>query len=158
QRADLPRLDQDGARHPGRRRGARTVRDEDGAARRGGRACSDAGDAGRHAERRRLCALEGQRDRDAACAAPAAQPGDTAAGDSVADRGGGHRPAVAASVNTAPPAAPSPDAGAQPQRTALAWSRTGLAVSVNAVLVLRLGEASGQTLTTALGIFLLLAA
>jgi hypothetical protein len=31
-------------------------------------------------------------------------------------------------------------------------------VSVNAVLVLRLGEESGQALTTALGIFLLLAA
>ena len=50
------------------------------------------------------------------------------------------------------------DPGLQPQRTALAWTRTGLAVFVNAFLVLRLGEQAGQPLTTALGIVLLLAA
>ena len=50
------------------------------------------------------------------------------------------------------------DPGLQPQRTALAWGRTGLAVFVNAFLVLRLGEQSGRTLTIALGIFLLAAA
>jgi uncharacterized membrane protein YidH (DUF202 family) len=53
---------------------------------------------------------------------------------------------------------PSPDPGLQPQRTALAWNRTALAVCVNALLVLRLGEQSHQVLTTVLGIFLLVAA
>lgn len=37
----------------------------------------------------------------------------------------------------------SADPGLQPQRTALAWSRTALAVLVNAVLVLRAGAHGG---------------
>ena len=50
------------------------------------------------------------------------------------------------------------DPGLQPQRTALAWVRTGLAVFVNALLVMRLGEQHDHPLTTALGILLLAAA
>lgn len=50
------------------------------------------------------------------------------------------------------------DPGLQPQRTALAWSRTGLAVFVNALLALRAAAQSGQTLLAAVGIVLLVAA
>ena len=49
------------------------------------------------------------------------------------------------------------DPGLQPQRTALAWSRTALAVFVNAFLVLRTGVQTGQALTTGLGVILLVA-
>lgn len=50
------------------------------------------------------------------------------------------------------------DPGLQPQRTALAWSRTGLAVFVNALLALRTGAQLGRTFVIALGIVLLFAA
>jgi uncharacterized membrane protein YidH (DUF202 family) len=52
----------------------------------------------------------------------------------------------------------SADRGLQPQRTALAWSRTGLAVFVNALIVLRAGLVTELPLIIALGVFLLVAA
>ena len=50
------------------------------------------------------------------------------------------------------------DPGLQPERTALAWSRTGLAVLVNALLVLRAGLQLGSRPTAGLGVALLSAA
>lgn len=50
------------------------------------------------------------------------------------------------------------DAGRQAERTALAWSRTGMAVLVNAVLVLRAGLQQASKPTTGLGVVLLAAA
>jgi len=50
------------------------------------------------------------------------------------------------------------DPGLQPQRTALAWSRTSLAVLVNALVVLRTGAQAGKTPLIVLGILLLVAA
>jgi uncharacterized membrane protein YidH (DUF202 family) len=50
------------------------------------------------------------------------------------------------------------DPGLQPQRTALAWHRTGLAVLVNALVVLRAGAKAEQPFILALGIILLVAA
>lgn len=50
------------------------------------------------------------------------------------------------------------DPGLQPQRTALAWSRTGLAVLVNALIVLRAGFQAEQPFIVALGFILLGAA
>ena len=49
------------------------------------------------------------------------------------------------------------DPGLQPQRTALAWVRTGLAVFVNALVVLRTGLVTGQFFILALGTVLLVA-
>ena len=49
------------------------------------------------------------------------------------------------------------DPGLQPQRTALAWVRTGLAVFVNALIVLRAGFATAQVFILALGTILLAA-
>jgi hypothetical protein len=49
------------------------------------------------------------------------------------------------------------DPGLQPQRTSLAWSRTGLAVLVNAVVVLRTATHARNGLLLALGLGLLLA-
>ena len=44
------------------------------------------------------------------------------------------------------------DPGLQPQRTALAWSRTALAMIVNSLLVLRLGVNAADRLVEFLGI------
>lgn len=49
------------------------------------------------------------------------------------------------------------DPGLQPQRTALAWKRTALAVMVNALVVLRDGAQEGRTLLLVLGWILLFA-
>ena len=58
-----------------------------------------------------------------------------------------------------PPLMETPrDPGLQAERTALAWSRTGLAVFVNALLALRSGWANDQPAITVLGLVLLIAA
>ncbi|WP_413017745.1 DUF202 domain-containing protein [Noviherbaspirillum sp. 1P10PC] len=49
------------------------------------------------------------------------------------------------------------DPGLQPQRTLLAWSRTGLAVLVNAIIVLRTAVNGHDGFLLALGLGLLLA-
>ncbi len=50
------------------------------------------------------------------------------------------------------------DAGLQPERTSLAWNRTGLAVVVNALLVLRAGWSSGRFPLVVVAVVLLVAA
>lgn len=58
------------------------------------------------------------------------------------------------------PNAPSPaqDAGLQAQRTALSWSRTGLAIFANALLALRSGWINREVPITTLALALLIAA
>ena len=52
---------------------------------------------------------------------------------------------------------PPPDLGLQRERTTLAWRRTSLAVIVNAILVIRAGAHSEQSLMVTLGATLLVA-
>lgn len=53
---------------------------------------------------------------------------------------------------------PVRDPGLQPERTALAWSRTAMAVLVNAVFALRAGFVNQQRSIICLGFMLLVAA
>lgn len=52
--------------------------------------------------------------------------------------------------------APSQDTGLQAQRTALSWSRTGLAIFANALLALRSAWIHQEMLMTAMGLILLI--
>jgi uncharacterized membrane protein YidH (DUF202 family) len=46
------------------------------------------------------------------------------------------------------------DPGLQPERTALAWSRTSLALAVNALLAVRAGLVAGEPLLVVVGVVL----
>jgi len=61
-------------------------------------------------------------------------------------------------VSSAVPSYQGRDPGLQPERTALSWSRTALAIAVNALLVLRSGFVSDQPALAALGVLLFAAA
>lgn len=50
------------------------------------------------------------------------------------------------------------DAGLQPERTALAWSRTALLIAINGALAFRVTASSGQASYAIVGLVLLLAA
>lgn len=52
---------------------------------------------------------------------------------------------------------PSRDRGVQSERTSIAWTRTALAVTVNALLVLRVGLSTRSVAFGAIGVMLLLA-
>lgn len=61
------------------------------------------------------------------------------------------------SVNPAAVSRVPRDAGVQPERTALAWTRTGMALLANALLVVRAGWSSDSTAIMAVGGLLLVA-
>ena len=52
----------------------------------------------------------------------------------------------------------TPDPGLQRERTGMAWGRTGLAVLVNSLIVLRAGVTANHVPVITLGAFLLIAA